>query len=441
MANNGFPTEKLGSLCLKVGSGATPRGGSKVYLDKGEIALIRSQNVYNDGFNREGLVYITAEHAEQLSNVTVEPEDVLLNITGDSVARCCQVDPHVLPARVNQHVSIIRPKPDELIPRFLRYFLVSPTMQAQMLSWAHAGATRKALTKGMIESFKVTKPDLTIQQRIAHILGTLDDKIELNRRMNRTLEKMAAAIFKSWFIDFDPVRAKAEGQDTGLPKEIADLFPDSFEDSEIGPIPKGWRLVPLPEAIEVNPPKKLRRGSVATYIEMKQMPTILSRPAKWRRRKFTSSGSKFKNGDVLLARITPCLENGKTAFVDFLKDGEVGWGSTEYIVLRSKPPLPPEFTYLLARSDKFREHAIANMTGTSGRQRVPNSSFDRFLVCIPTEDVARAFESLVRPIFHKTKSNDFQSKILRKLRNTLLPKLLSGELEVPDVKNLVERLA
>jgi len=252
MANDGFPTEKLGSLCTKVGSGATPRGGSKVYLDNGEIALIRSQNVYNDGFNREGLVYITAEHAEQLSNVTVEPKDLLLNITGDSVARCCQVDPRVLPARVNQHVSIIRPKPDELIPRFLRYFLVSPTMQAQMLSWAHAGATRKALTKGMIESFKVPKPDLMTQQRIAHILGTLDDKIELNRRMNRTLEKMAAAIFKSWFIDFDPVHAKAEGRDPNLPAEIADLFPDTFEDSDLGPIPKGWGLGPLSELAELT---------------------------------------------------------------------------------------------------------------------------------------------------------------------------------------------
>src|SRR5690554_1843217 len=108
MAND-WPQVELGPLCSKIGSGATPRGGEKVYLAKGDIALIRSQNVHNDGFKTDGLAYIAEEHADQLANVTVEPHDVLLNITGDSVARCCQVAPSVLPARVNQHVAIIRP--------------------------------------------------------------------------------------------------------------------------------------------------------------------------------------------------------------------------------------------------------------------------------------------------------------------------------------------
>ncbi len=109
MAGYNSPEIELGPFCLKIGSGATPRGGNKVYLNKGKVALIRSQNVYNDGFSHEGLVYITEDQADLLSNVTVEPEDILLNITGDSVARCCQVDPAVLPARVNQHVAFIRP--------------------------------------------------------------------------------------------------------------------------------------------------------------------------------------------------------------------------------------------------------------------------------------------------------------------------------------------
>ena len=127
---------RLGDVCAKIGSGATPRGGSKVYMEEGEVALIRSQNVYNDGFRREGLVFISQEHADELQNVEVQPNDVLLNITGDSVARCCQVPPDVLPARVNQHVAIIRPDPAKLDPRFLRYALISPQMQAQLLSWA-----------------------------------------------------------------------------------------------------------------------------------------------------------------------------------------------------------------------------------------------------------------------------------------------------------------
>src|SRR5207245_5310019 len=135
---------------------------------------------------------------------------------------------------------IIRPDPTVLWPRFLRYFLASPAMQAEMLSLAGAGATRNALTKGMIESFEVPAPlDVNEQRAIAHILGTLDDKIELNRRMTETLEAIARALFNSWFVDFDPVRAKAEGRDTGLPKYLADRFPDSFEESELVELPKG----------------------------------------------------------------------------------------------------------------------------------------------------------------------------------------------------------
>ncbi len=440
MANNGFPTEKLGSLCLKVGSGATPRGGSKVYLDKGEIALIRSQNVYNDGFNREGLVYITAEHAEQLSNVTVEPEDVLLNITGDSVARCCQVDPRVLPARVNQHVSIIRPKPDELIPRFLRYFLVSPTMQAQMLSWAHAGATRKALTKGMIESFKVPKPDLTIQQRIAHILGTLDDKIELNRRMNRTLEKMATAIFKSWFIDFDPVRAKVEGQDTGLPKEIADLFPDSFEDSEIGPIPKGWDLKPIGEAVRcvggATPSTKnpeFWEGGKHPFVTPKDMSSLQSPVILDSERHITDAGvdkissKQLPVGTVILSSRAPIGYLGVATVPVSVNQGVIA------MICDGDLPNLYVLHWTAANMDLIKSRA-----GGTTFAEISKRNFRPIPVLVPVKPVLDAFMTNVAPLHERITLNVRQNYRLARLRDTLLPKLLNGELEVPDAEELVE---
>ena len=209
-AINGWVSLRLGDVCTKIGSGATPRGGKEVYPKDGPCSLIRSQNVYNNRFSHDGLAFITEEQATELNNVEVFPDDVLLNIAGDSVARACQVAPDVLPARVNQHVVIIRPDASKLSARFLRYFLVCPKTQAMLLSWAGSGGTRNALTKRMIESLDVYAPaDVAEQRAIAHILGTLDDKIELNRRMNETLEAMARALFKSWFVDFDPVRAKA----------------------------------------------------------------------------------------------------------------------------------------------------------------------------------------------------------------------------------------
>lgn len=189
--------------------------------------------------------------------------------------------------------------------------------------------------------------------------------------MNRTLEAQARAIFKSWFVDFDPVRAKMEGrQPAGMDAETAALFPDAFEASELGLIPKEWNVKPLPEIIEVNPKRSLSKGQIAPYLDMKNMPTQGHKPNEWIDR-VLKSGTKFINGDTLIARITPCLENGKTAFVDFLQDGQVGWGSTEYLVFRPKSPLPVEFGYYLARSEDFRAYAIQNMTGSSGRQRTP----------------------------------------------------------------------
>ena len=442
MGSEGWVEFRLGEVCTKIGSGATPRGGSSVYLDNGEIALIRSQNIYNDGFRRNGLVFISQEHAEQLSNVEVEPDDVLLNITGDSVARTCQVDSSILPARVNQHVAIIRPDSDRLNARYLRYFLVSPQMQLLMLSWAGSGGTRNALTKGMIESFEVSAPENVTEQRaIACILGALDDKIELNRRMNETLEAMARAIFKSWFVDFDPVRAKAESQQPpGLAPHIADLFSDGFEKSELGEIPKGWKIRTLPEVFHINPPRSLSRGSLAPYLSMANMPTKGPAPKSWILREM-QSGMKFINGDTLVARITPCLENGKTAFVDFLREGEVGWGSTEYIVLRPTEAIPPVFAYLLARTERFRTFAIQQMTGSSGRQRVPANSLGKYLLSVPETDspLFEHFGNLLSPLFDQIKAAMEQSRTLVALRDTLLPRLISSELRLLDAKRIVGR--
>ena len=241
---------------------------------------------------------------------------------------------------------------------------------------------------------------------------------------------MARALFKSWFVDFDPVRAKLDGcKPFGLDPATAALFPDCFQDSFLGPIPKGWIAKPLPEAIEVNPRRSLKPGTVAPYLDMKNLPTQGHSAEEVINREFTS-GTKFQNGDTLLARITPCLENGKTGFVDFLADDQVGWGSTEYIVFNPKPPLPSQFGYLLARSDALRSHAIQNMTGTSGRQRVPSECFKTFWLAVPPIEIAHRFSELTAPLMAKIKSNADQSRTLATLRDTLLPKLLSGELSV-----------
>jgi type I restriction enzyme S subunit len=310
-------------------------------------------------------------------------------------------------------------------PRFAAYLLRTIDFQSCSDKSSVPGVNRNDLHR-----IPVFLPPLSEQKAIAAVLGALDHKIELNRRMNATLEAMARALFQSWFVDFDPVRAKLDGrQPTGLDATTAALFPDQLEDSTLGHIPKGWTAQRLIDAIEVNPRRTLKSGSIAPYLDMKNLPTQGHSAEQVIAREF-SSGTKFQNGDTLLARITPCLENGKTGYVDFLEEGHVGWGSTEYIVLAPKPPLPPQFGYLLARSDALRTHAIQNMSGTSGRQRVPPECFNTFWLAVPPSEIACRFDELTAPLMAKIKTNSTESRTLATLRDTLLPKLLSGELNV-----------
>lgn len=397
MSSNGWEIYKLKSLCTKIGSGATPRGGKESYLEEGPYALIRSQNVLDFFFSYDGLAFIDENQANQLSNVEIQERDVLLNITGDSVARVCQVPKTLLPARVNQHVSIIRADNTKLLPEYLKYFLLNPKFKSYLLGLASVGATRNALTKGMIEDLDIDIPALPTQFRIADILSALDEKIELNRQTNATLEAIAQSIFREWFLENEDVI--------------------------------NWDIAPLSKIINLNHTHTLKKGSIAPYLDMANMPTQGHRAIEWRDRPF-GSGTKFLNGDTLLARITPCLENGKTAFVDFLEDGQVGWGSTEYIVFSPKPPLPPEFGYYLARTEEVRNHAIQNMIGTSGRQRASASCFDSFMISVPPAELAARFGEVTKSLMAEIKANDEESRTLASIRDALLPKLMSGEIEV-----------
>ena len=314
-------------------------------------------------------------------------------------------------------------------PKFISYLLRT----IDFLAYSDKGAV-PGVNRNHLHMAQVKLPPFKQQRIIAHILGTLDDKIELNRRINQTLEQMAQAIFKSWFVDFDPVRAKMAGrQPEGMSAATAALFPDELVASELGLIPKGWEACPMPELIDINPSRQLKKGTSAPYLDMANVPTNSARVESVILREF-GSGSKFMNGDTLLARITPCLENGKTAYVDFLEFEQVGWGSTEFIVLRPKPPLPAEFAYFLCRHPHFRSFAIAQMAGTSGRQRVPNDCFSNYAMVAPSKEVAAAFGIFAKAILAQVKAVDEVSRTLAVLRDTLLPKLLSGELSLSAVE-------
>lgn len=411
---------------------------SKLLGQPGPVLLGLATIQRNGGFRTDSLKTYGGGSPEKL---LVQPGELYLSLkdvtqSADLLGAVARLPRDHAPGRLTQDTVKLEPKAPDVPLDYLYWLLRTP--QYRSYCRAHAtGTTNLGFAREDFLAFPAPEPT-SAQQKIVETLSALDEKIELNRRMNETLEAMARALFKSWFVDFDPVRSKAEGRDPGLPKLIADLFPDSFEDSGLGEIPAGWRVMPLPEVIEVNPSRPLRKGQTAPYLDMANMPTrghaadqVIERPF--------GSGMRFINGDTLVARITPCLENGKTAYVDFLEDRQVGWGSTEYIVLRPKPPLPEEFAYCLARSDGFREFAIQSMTGSSGRQRVPAESFSHYLLAVPPPKVAEHFGSTVRALFARVSVAVQESRHLSGLRDTLLPKLISGELRTTKYIENMER--
>ncbi len=278
--------------------------------------------------------------------------------------------------------------------------------------------------------------------------------------MNATLEGMAQALFKSWFVDFDPVIDNALNIGNPIPEELAERaevrrqaladgtanreaaqqFPAAFQRTEyMGWIPEGWEAVSLNHAIQINPSVKLSKGTIAPFADMKALPTdgysidsVIE--------KAYAGGAKFQNGDVLLARITPCLENGKTGIVDFLSSPtDVGFGSTEFIVLREKGELSLPYIACLAREEIFRLHCIQSMVGSSGRQRVQNACFDSFYIACPAYAIVlKQFSEIARPMFQKASEQAKESRTLTNLRDTLLPKLISGELRILAAEKLVE---
>ena len=400
------------------------------------VPVIRGCNLTSGRFHAEDFVFLTEEKANDLANANAFPSDIVFTHRG-TLGQVGLISEAPFPRYVvSQSQMKLTCDPTRAIPEFIYYYFKSPAGQhALLMNTSQTGVPAISRPVTSLKSIQLSLPPLREQRAIAHILGTLDDKIELNRRRNQTLEAMARALFKDWFVDFGPVRAKLEGREPYLPADLWQLFPDRLDDEGK---PEGWEMVPASELIELNPTEPLRKGTPAPYLDMASLPTSGSWPEPPVIRDF-GSGMRFRNGDTLLARITPCLENGKTAFVQCLPDDTVGWGSTEYIVMRPKAPVPAGYAYLLARDDAFREHAIRSMTGTSGRQRAQGDSIATFkLASPPDEDLWHAFERQVSPTFESIKSNAKASETLSALRDTLLPKLISGELRIADAEKFVE---
>lgn len=297
------------------------------------------------------------------------------------------------------------------------------------------GSPIPSTTRAAVYFQDMTVPPLSEQKGIAHILGSFDDKIECNRRMNRTLEAMARAIFQSWFVDFDPVRAKVDGRaPAGMDAATVALFSEHFEDSELGKIPKGWQQASF-DAVADNPRRGCDPSEVepsTPYIGLEHMPRRCIALGEWGRVEDVASNKfRFSTGEILFGKLRPYFHKVVIAPVD-------GVCSTDILVIVPKSPAWFGFALGHVSSYEMIQFVDAASTGT----KMPRTNWPdlaRFPVALPPVAIAEAHNRIVEPMLDRIRSNIHESRTLAALRDTLLPKLISGELRVPEGERIVGR--
>ena len=392
---------KLKDICLKIGSGATPRGGKEAYCDEG-ISLIRSQNVLDFTFSYDGLAHINDQQAEKLSNVEVKSQDILLNITGDSVARICAVDPRALPARVNQHVAIIRPDENRVLSSYILYFL--QMIKPYLLQIAAGGATRNALTKSMIENLELEVPDILSQKKIVSVLDDVQEKIRDNNEINKNLEQQAQALFKSWFLDYEPWDG---------------FVPESWNSGKLGDfaeIKRGGSPRPIQEYLSDSGLRWLKISDVTSL----QTPFVIDIKdhiieAGVRKTVFLKAGSL-----VLSNSATP----GVPKILDVDSCIHDGW------LYFPESKFSKEYLYLYF---KYIRQQLVNLSNGSVFNNLKTDILKGYPTILPDKDTLRRFDDIVVPMFLQMQNLTRESHKLADMRNALLPKLMSGELDVSNV--------
>ena len=380
----GWSIGTVESICQRVTSGGTPSRRRPDFYAEGSLPWVKTKEL-DDGWVMSTEERITYD-ASKLSSAKLLPANtILMAMYGATVGKLGLLS---TPMTCNQACCALIVDESKAAFRYVFYQLLANRSQIRKLA---TGAAQQNISGELIRKLELPLPPLPTQAAIAEVLGALDDKIDLNRRTIDITHELCLALFQ--------------------------------KTSE-----KAVRRTRLDDLLELNPRRTVVFGTPASYIDMKALPInsalvrdIASRPAR--------PGSRFARGDTLLARITPCLENGKTAFVDSV---DIGWGSTEFIVMKPFPPLFDEYAYLLARTPNFRSHAIASMSGSSGRQRVPTDAVAAYQAPVFEDDAGKALGAQIKPMFEMMGALENENRALARLRDALLPELISGRMTVKE---------
>lgn len=375
-------------LCLSIGSGSTPsRKRPEFFI--GDIPWLKTKEL------ADGTVFDTEENISTLalekSSCKLLPAGaVVMAMYGATVGKLGILGRKMT---TNQACCAMVTNPDLLDNRYLFYWLKRNRREIQDLS---NGAAQQNLSVRIIGAIEIEPPPVGKQVRISRVLGALDDKIAANQHILKIVDE---TIQVAWS------HATASSS----------------------------AYVKLEEMIDINPRTVASKGATLKTLEMKNLPEVGFSVDEWIDRE-AKSGSRYQNGDTLLARITPCFENGKCGYVDFLETGAVGAGSTEFIVLRPQQGVPSAVPYVIARSADFRTFAAQTMTGTSGRQRVQHRGLKAYETTWPTSDSLADFDSKTSPLLELAAKIRDENRVLAKTRDELLPLLMNGKISVREAE-------
>jgi type I restriction enzyme S subunit len=413
-----YPQQALEEIADLSGGFAFKSGD---YSSDGRFVL-RTLNIDDDGsIHRKDAVFLPLENCDQYKRFELQEHDTLFVMVGATLGKVGYVRRESLPALLNQNMWRVRGRNGLCDKRYLQYAFRHTV--AERLGWA-SGSARDFVRRDDYKTMKIPVPPLRDQERIAHILGTLDDKIELNRRMNATLEAMARALFQSWFVDFDPVRRNTEGGDS-RPEDA--LFPDSFEESSLGSIPKGWKIKPLSELCTLGrgasprPINDYMDGEVP-WIKIADA-TAAAGPFLFETKEKVKKTGAAKSvpvvpGDLILSNSATC---GVPIFVEFHGCIHDGWLYFKNLHSISK-------LYLFHVLIELADHLI-NIADGSVQKNLNTNLVGQQNVLVPPLEVLEAFELHASGWFDKIRANSLESRTLAAIRDTLLPQLLNGDLK------------
>ena len=420
----------LDDVCMRITSGGTPSRRAPEFFIGGTIPWVKTQELL-DGWIDDTEEHITLDAVKNSSAKILPEQTVLVAMYGATVGQLGMLR---RPMSCNQACCAFIVDKSKADFRYLYYQLLNHRHQLKELS---TGAAQQNLSGTMLKAYQLPFPKVETQGRIADVLASLDNKIELNRRMNETLEAMARALFRSWFVDFDPVRAKSEGRPTGLPADLEALFPNEFEDSPLGEIPKGWQVQPLGHIADVRFGKTPPRLEHHWFSKSRADVRWVSIRDLGRVDVFISETSEFLTADAV-SRFRIRVVPDRTVMVSFkltvgrvaISDGELTTNEAIAHMIPQDSILAPWFLYSYLGTFDYGRLGSTSSIATA----VNSDSIRELPVLVPSTGIVRAFNERVESLFQQILVSSRESRALEDMRCDLLPRLLSGEIEVAEAE-------